>query len=40
VVYSCGAIVLGRTLFLPYGVADSFTAFATIPLEDLLATMA
>jgi predicted GH43/DUF377 family glycosyl hydrolase len=40
VVYSCGAIVFGRTLFLPYGVADSFTAFATIPLEDLLRTMA
>ncbi|UUL83155.1 glycoside hydrolase family 130 protein [Sphingomonas qomolangmaensis] len=40
VVYSCGAIVLGRALWLPYGVADSFTAFATVPLDALLAGMA
>ncbi len=39
VVYSCGAMVQGRTLLLPYGVADSFTAFATISLDRLLATM-
>lgn len=39
VVYSCGAMVIGRTLLLPYGVADSFTAFASVPLDELLATM-
>ncbi len=39
VVYSCGAVVHDRTLLLPYGVADSFTAFATTPLDDLLAEM-
>jgi predicted GH43/DUF377 family glycosyl hydrolase len=39
VAYSCGALVHGRTLLLPYGVADSFTAFASISLDQLLATM-
>jgi predicted GH43/DUF377 family glycosyl hydrolase len=39
VVYSCGALVYGRTLLLPYGVADNFSAFATMPLFDLLAAM-
>jgi predicted GH43/DUF377 family glycosyl hydrolase len=39
VVYSCGALVHERVLLLPYGVADSFTAFATVPLDRLLATM-
>jgi len=40
VVYSCGGLVHDRTLLLPYGVADSFTAFATVPLDKLLETMA
>jgi predicted GH43/DUF377 family glycosyl hydrolase len=39
VVYSCGGIVHNRRLLLPYGVADSFTAFATINIDDLLAAM-
>lgn len=39
VVYSCGAMVHGRELLLPYGVADSFTAFATARVDDLLAAM-
>ncbi|WP_256731233.1 glycoside hydrolase family 130 protein [Sphingomonas sp. dw_22] len=39
VAYSCGAMVVERTLLLPYGVADSFTAFATMPLERLFGTM-
>lgn len=39
VAYSCGALVLGRTLLLPYGVADSFTAFATVALDQLLHMM-
>lgn len=39
VVYSCGAMVHGRDLLIPYGVADSFTAFATAKVDDLLAAM-
>lgn len=40
VVYSCGVIVQGRTIFLPYAVADSFTAFATASIDNLLSVMA
>jgi predicted GH43/DUF377 family glycosyl hydrolase len=40
VAYSCGAMVHGRTLILPYALADSFTTFATVPLDTLLAAMA
>lgn len=39
VVYSCGGIVHNRTLLLPYGVADNFTAFAHVALDDLLAAL-
>ena len=39
VIYSCGAMVHNRTLVLPFAVADSFTTFATIPLDRLLAEM-
>ena len=39
VIYSCGAMVHNRTLVLPYAVADSFTTFATMPLNGLLAQM-
>lgn len=39
VVYSCGGLVHERTLLLPYGVADSFTAFATTPVDLLLEQM-
>lgn len=39
VVYSCGAIVHDRTLILPYGVADSVTAFASVPVQRLLDAM-
>lgn len=40
VVYTCGALVLGRTLFLPYGLADSSVAFAFADIPDVLARMA
>jgi predicted GH43/DUF377 family glycosyl hydrolase len=40
VAYSCGAMVHGRTLILPYALADSFTTFATVPLDTLLAAIA
>ena len=39
VVYSCGALVRGRRLMLPYGVADNYSKFASIPLDSLLAAM-
>jgi predicted GH43/DUF377 family glycosyl hydrolase len=40
VVYTCGAIRHGDTLFVPYGVADSSVAFAFIPISTMLAEMA
>jgi predicted GH43/DUF377 family glycosyl hydrolase len=39
VVYSCGALVHGRMLLLPYAIADNFTSFATVQLDPLLAAM-
>jgi predicted GH43/DUF377 family glycosyl hydrolase len=39
VVYSCGAMVRGRTLLLPYALADDMTSFAIAPLDDLVAAM-
>ena len=39
VVYSCGAIRHGGTLFMPYGIADSSVGFAFVPIKDLLAAM-
>jgi len=39
VVYSCGALVHGRVLLLPYAIADNVTTFATVQLDALLAAM-
>jgi predicted GH43/DUF377 family glycosyl hydrolase len=39
VAYSCGALALGRTLLLPFGIADTLTSFATVSLDRLLAEM-
>lgn len=39
VVYTCGALLSGRALLLPYAVADSFSAFASLSVDDLLACM-
>ena len=39
VVYSCGALIHDRMLLLPYGVADSFTTFASVKVDDVLAAM-
>jgi predicted GH43/DUF377 family glycosyl hydrolase len=39
VIYSCGGLVRGRTLLLPYGIADDYTAFATVDLNALLDAM-
>ncbi len=40
VIYSCGAVIRDRTLLLPYAVADSFTTFASVDVDLLLAAMA
>lgn len=35
VVYTCGGMVHERTLLLPFAVADSFTRFASVPVDRL-----
>lgn len=39
VVYSCGGLLHGDRLIIPYGIADHATGFATVPLADILAGM-
>lgn len=39
VVYSCGGLVHDRVLLLPYAVSDRYTAFATAPVDRVLAAM-
>lgn len=39
VVYSCGSLLHGRELILPYAVSDRASAIASIPLDDLLAAL-
>jgi predicted GH43/DUF377 family glycosyl hydrolase len=39
VVYSCGSLVQGRQLVIPYAMSDYATTFATLPLDEVLATM-
>lgn len=39
VAYSCGAMLHGRLLILPYAVGDSFSTFVTMELDDLLRAM-
>lgn len=39
VVYSCGALVRGRTMLMPYGIADDYAGFALVDLDALLAAM-
>jgi predicted GH43/DUF377 family glycosyl hydrolase len=36
VLYSCGALLHGQTLVLPYGFSDSAVGFALIDLPELL----
>jgi predicted GH43/DUF377 family glycosyl hydrolase len=36
VVYSCGALIHGQTLVLPYGFGDSAVGFAVVDLAELL----
>lgn len=39
VVYSCGSLIHGDRLILPYAMSDKATTIATIPLEKLLAEL-
>jgi len=39
VVYTCGALLHGRELVLPYAMSDYATSFANVSLDDLLAAM-
>ncbi len=39
VVYTCGALLHGRELIIPYAMSDSATSFAAVPLDELLAAM-
>lgn len=39
VLYSCGSIVIGRTLILPYGISDATSSYATVSLDDLLSAL-
>ena len=39
VVYSCGGLIHGDTLVVPYGVSDTWISVATIPVGEVLAEM-
>jgi predicted GH43/DUF377 family glycosyl hydrolase len=39
VLYTCGALLQGRQLIIPYAMSDSATSFATIRLDELLAAI-
>ena len=39
VVYSCGALLHGDHLIIPYAVSDSHTSVATVPVKELLARL-
>ncbi len=39
VVYSCGSLLHGRQLIIPYGTSDYATTFATVQLDEVLAAM-
>lgn len=40
VVYSCGALLHGRGLVIPYAMSDYASTFATVPVDDVLGAMA
>jgi predicted GH43/DUF377 family glycosyl hydrolase len=39
VVYSCGAVLHGRHLVIPYAMSDYASSFATVPLDDVLGAL-
>ena len=38
-VYSCGSMLHGRDLIVPFAMSDTATAIATVSLDDLLAAL-
>ena len=39
VVYTCGALQVGGRLLVPYGISDSAVGFATVRIDELIASM-
>jgi len=39
VVYTCGALLHGGELVIPYGMADQATGFATVPVDEVIGAM-
>ena len=39
VVYSCGAVIHGGRLIIPYAMSDYASTFATVPVADVLEAM-
>lgn len=39
VLYSCGSIINNNELIIPYGIADSSSTYATIPLDEIFAEL-
>ncbi len=39
VVYTCGALLIGDTLIIPYGISDTASTSLTVSLTDLFAAM-
>ena len=39
VTYSCGGLLVGRRVLLPYAIGDEYTAFAAASVDDLLSVM-
>jgi predicted GH43/DUF377 family glycosyl hydrolase len=39
VVYSCGAVIHGRDLVIPYAMSDYASTFATVPVDEVLSAM-
>ena len=39
VVYSCGSLLHGRDIILPYAMSDKVSAVASVSLDDLLAAL-
>jgi predicted GH43/DUF377 family glycosyl hydrolase len=39
VVYSCGAVIHGQDLVIPYAMSDYASTFATVPLDEVLSSM-
>jgi len=39
VVYSCGSLLHGRQVVIPYGISDYATTFAAVSLDQILAAL-